>query len=187
MSSGSITNLIRPFKDGDPEAVDALWNRYMSRLVSIGKQNLQDAPRRAVDEEDVAQSAFHNFVQKARNGDFQKLDNRDDMWRLLVTITIRKANKVYRREKRREVVEGSAALLETLVKNEPTPEFICELRETVATLINSLSDQKLQEIALAKLEGLTTREIAERIGRSTPTVERKVRLIREAWRGLDLQ
>jgi DNA-directed RNA polymerase specialized sigma24 family protein len=37
-------------------------------------------------------------------------------------------------------------------------------------------------MVLYKLEGYTNREIAEKLGRSRPTIERRLRLIREIWR-----
>ena len=41
---------------------------------------------------------------------------------------------------------------------------------------------QLRTIALLKLEGHTNDEIAARIGRSVPTVERRLRLIRQTWK-----
>ena len=46
--------------------------------------------RRAADEEDVALSAFDSFCRGAEQGRFPQLDGRDDLWHLLVVITVRK-------------------------------------------------------------------------------------------------
>ena len=43
-------------------------------------------------------------------------------------------------------------------------------------------DEGLQQIALLKLAAYTNEEIAVRIERSLPTVERRLRLIRAAWK-----
>ena len=48
-------------------------------------------PRVAADEEDVALSAFDSFCRGAQRGRFPQLDDRDNLWRLLVVITSRKA------------------------------------------------------------------------------------------------
>jgi hypothetical protein len=42
-------------------------------------------------------------------------------------------------------------------------------------------DDKLRSVAVWKLEGYTNAEIAARLGRAPATVERKLRLIRDAW------
>ena len=43
------------------------------------------------DEEDAALSAFNSFCDGAARGKFPQLADRDDLWRLLVVITARKA------------------------------------------------------------------------------------------------
>ena len=66
---------------------------------------------------------------------------------------------------------------------EPTPEFAAEMVEAVDRLFDQLDDDELRQIALHKLEGCTNEEIAGKIGRALPTVERRLRLIRERWQG----
>jgi DNA-directed RNA polymerase specialized sigma24 family protein len=46
-----------------------------------------------------------------------------------------------------------------------------------------LPEGDLRDIAVAKLDGFTNDEIAERLGVQTRTVERKLRTIRELWSG----
>lgn len=48
--------------------------------------------------------------------------------------------------------------------------------------IGRLDAEKALEVALLRLEGVENREIAERLEISVSSVERKLRLIREAWR-----
>ena len=43
------------------------------------------------------------------------------------------------------------------------------------------ANDELRKIAIAKLEGFSTDEITHSIGRSIPTVERRLRLIRDTW------
>ena len=52
--------------------------------------------------------------------------------------------------------------------------------EAVEGLLGQLDDE-LRSIALWKLEGYTNEEIATRIGRVVPTVERRLRMIRSLW------
>jgi DNA-directed RNA polymerase specialized sigma24 family protein len=53
--------------------------------------------------------------------------------------------------------------------------------EEYARLLDGLGDDALRSVAVWKLEGYTNKEIAARLGRAPATVERKLRLIRDAW------
>jgi DNA-directed RNA polymerase specialized sigma24 family protein len=55
---GSVSRWLGPLQDGDPAAVQQLWQRYFHRLVGLARKKLHGAPRRLADEEDVALSAF---------------------------------------------------------------------------------------------------------------------------------
>ena len=48
-------------------------------------------------------------------------------------------------------------------------------------LLGLLGDTELRSVAVWKMEGWTNEEIAQQIGRSLPTVERKLRMIRGLW------
>src|SRR5262245_7089655 len=67
---GSISVWIEQLKDGDADAAQPLWERYYHRLVGLARKKLGDLPRRATDEEDVVQSAFRSFFQRAGEGHF---------------------------------------------------------------------------------------------------------------------
>src|SRR4029078_8088898 len=90
-SAGSVTRWITALKHGDEAAAQPLWERYYRRLVSLARQKLPIARRSQDDEEDVVQSAFHSFFQGVARGRFPQLHDRDNLWRLLVVITARKA------------------------------------------------------------------------------------------------
>src|SRR5262249_26493472 len=85
----SITTWIALLRQGDAAAAQPLWERYFARLVAFARGKLQGVARRAADEEDVALSAFHSFCQAA--GRFPRLNDRDDLWQVLVMLTARKA------------------------------------------------------------------------------------------------
>ena len=83
---------------GDSYAAQKLWERYLDRLVRLARRKLGGAPRRAADEEDVAIAAFANFYRGVEAGRFSKLDDRDDLWQLLIVLTERNAIDQIRRE-----------------------------------------------------------------------------------------
>ena len=181
MTDQSVTTWINELKSGESAAAEKLWHRYFNQLVLVGKRALGESPRRAADEEDVALSAFKSFCLRAAQGQFEQLDDRGDLWKLLTTITIRKARKQACRENLRKTLDDSTFLLDGLASSDPPPEFVVLLDDTTESSLAKLGDPMLQQVARGRLEGLTHREIAARISRSIPTVERKLRLVREIW------
>jgi RNA polymerase sigma factor (sigma-70 family) len=184
-SEESVTQWIEQLKAGHHAAAERLWQRYFRQLVAVARSHLRGTPGRATDEEDVALSAFDSFCRGAEGGRFPKLLDRDSLWRLLATLTLRKAHNVRRDEQRqkrggRQVI-GAEAFLEQVVGREPTPELAAELAEECRRLLGRLDDAALQSLALLKMEGYTNRELADRLGCGVRTVERKLRLIRQIW------
>lgn len=197
-SDASVTQWIDALRAGDTEAAQKLWERYFERLVSFASKKLGAAPRRAADEEDVVISAFNSFCLGVAEGRFPKLDDRDDLWRVLMTITERKVSDQLKHAVRQKrgggKVRGESAFLHPDDSTaqaginqvggcEPTPEFAALMAEQFEELLGSLQNEDigLREVALLKLEGYTNKEIAARIGRTTRSVERKLQRIRLVW------
>ena len=193
---GSVTHWLGALKGGDAAAAQRLWERYFDRLVRLARAKLGAMPRGAADEEDVALSAFHSFCQGAARGRFPRLDDRDNLWRLLVTITARKALHQVRRQASQKrggdrVPVGSApaggeddadgAGLERVVGREPTPQFAAMVADECRRLLAALDDETLRQVALLRMEGYSDEEIAARVDCSLRTVSRKLALIRKAW------
>src|SRR5205085_626675 len=159
---------------------------YFRRLVGLARKKLQDTRRGAADEEDVALSAFTSFCKGALAGRFPRLDDRNDLWRLLVTLTARKAFDQRRNEHCQKrgggAVLGESALmspgqdagevagLEQIVGQEPTPAFAAQVAEECQRLLNCLDSEELRSIALLKLEGDTTEQVAAKLGCAPSTV-----------------
>src|SRR5450755_4667657 len=94
---GSVTRWLGDLKAGDTDAAQKLWERYFGALVRLAHARLRNAAHGAEDEEDAALSAFDSFCAAAAQGRFPRLDDREDLWRILVTLTQRKAlNQVER-------------------------------------------------------------------------------------------
>src|SRR4051794_35421101 len=100
MSDGSVTRWVGPLAQGDEQAAQRLWDEYFARLVALARSRLRGAARRVADEEDIALSAFNSFCRGAERGRFPRLNDRDDLWQMLVVITVRKAIDLTRRENR---------------------------------------------------------------------------------------
>jgi DNA-directed RNA polymerase specialized sigma24 family protein len=196
-SEGSITGWLRQLQAGDRAAVQPLWERYFRLLVARARDALRTAPRRAADEEDVTLSAFNSFCRGAERGRFPRLNDRDDLWRLLLVLTLRKASHLVRDERRakrgggkvlpevdlargREDNEGLA--LDALIGSEPTPEMAVSFAEECRQQLERLGDDDLRAIAVWQLEGYTVEEMSAKLGRSARTVARKLAVIRDRWR-----
>jgi DNA-directed RNA polymerase specialized sigma24 family protein len=146
-----------------------------------------------VDAEDVALDAFACFCVGIAKGRFPQISNREDLWRLLFVLTLRRVRDAARREsaKRRHsgrVVQAGdlfdlpEADLDRLASPEPDPAWAAAVADEVTVLLAALSDERLRRIALALLEGHTEAEIAVQLGCSLRTIERKRALIRQFWR-----
>jgi RNA polymerase sigma factor (sigma-70 family) len=195
-SEGSVTRWVTALKGGDVAAAQPLWERYHRRLVGLAREKLRSARRRAADEEDVVQNAFHSFFQGVAHGRFPQLQDRDNLWRLLVVITARKAldQLAHEHSKRqgRGTLQGESrispggpdaddAAIEEVVGDEPTPEFAAQVAEEYERLLGLLGDESLCRVAVWKMEGLTNDEVAERLDCSRRTVARKLETIRIIW------
>jgi len=101
-SDGSVTHWIHQLQEGDSKAVQPIWERYFERLVRLARSKFRSAQPRGADEEDVALSALDSFCRGAEAGRFPQLEDRDNLWRLLVVITARKAVDLIRHEQRQK-------------------------------------------------------------------------------------
>jgi len=191
---GSITCWIDQLRAGDQAAAQSLWERYFQRLVGLARVKLRAGGDS--DEEDAALSAFQSFCQGAARGRFPRLDDRHDPWRVLVTITARKAADQI--ERARSLKRGGGRLLDEAALDgpdperriggldqlpgpDPTPEFAAMVAEQYQRLLDLLGDEALRSIAVWKLEGYTVKEIAQRLDRSERMVAYKLGLIRLRW------
>ena len=192
-SGGSITHWINEIKDGNRDAAQGLWERYFARLVRLARFKMSADNRRVSDEEDIAISVFEAFCRAAENGRFPDLSDRDGLWRLLVKMTARKAIDERRKQNRLRrgggEVRGESVFstnpttdeqnaLAQVIGDEPTPEFVAMMTEQLGRIFGLLTDPKLKELAMGKLEGYTNEELAQQQNCSERTIARRLKLIR---------
>ena len=193
---GSITQWIQRLQQGDLSAVQHLWNRYATQLTDLARQRLAHAPKGIADEDDIAQCVFSSLCRGAEAGRFNDLKSRDDLWWLLLAIAKRKTVDHIRREaakkrsQKRTFNESELSTpgtpttllkLDSLIADEPTPDFIVMLEEQTRRLMGLLRDDRLRAVALSRIEGYSVAEIAAQFAVSRRSVERKLQLIRAAW------
>jgi DNA-directed RNA polymerase specialized sigma24 family protein len=189
VSDGSITRLIPGVRAGDELAIAELWRRYAFRVRGVAKPIVQGLSPGAGDVDDVAQSTFDAFFDAAATGRAPNLEGRDDLWRLLATISRRKATDRVRRETRQRRGGGGRAADEPVANMPaagPTPSAEVALQELLDKLmlrIDDYGDGRLKVIAVLRLEGAATDEIAAELGCTRRTVQRKLQILERLWTG----
>ena len=196
MTEDHITTWIQHLHQVDEEAAEQIWMAYFPRLVRLAREKLGAHPRRAADEEDIAISAMMSFFRGAEAGRFE-LHDRHDLWNLLATITVRKVAAERRRflaQKRgggavrdEAAIAGSDSdhaqgLAEIALDEHHLPELAEAVARMCEDLLSQLNDEKLQQTALLKMEGFTSREIADQMGCSVSRVKQRLARIRWKWR-----
>lgn len=191
----SVTVLLDALKAGDDQAAAQIWRKYSRKLIELARGRLIRSRRSSTgEEEDVALSAFNSFCAGALKGRFPELEGRDNLWRLLVRITFRKARKRLRSELTLKRGAGRTLRMSDLEREDaqvdsflvvadphPSPMLAAILEEEVRLLLETLDEGPLRKIAQDKLDGFTNEEIAERLGCARQTVSRKLEIIRKTW------
>ncbi|MEQ9411387.1 MAG: ECF-type sigma factor [Fuerstiella sp.] len=192
MSCDEITELLQRVCQGrDEQATHKLWQAYYHRLQEVARRRLKDFPCRVADEEDVAQSAMNSFFKAAENRRLSPVQNREDLWKLLLTITIRKVN----RHKERAMAQKRGADLAAgesgfargngndpiNLAGVPDDRFVDTLMLECQELIETLPGTSLPQIALLRMEGHSVEEIAQLQNVAVSTIKRKLARIRTIW------
>jgi RNA polymerase sigma-70 factor, ECF subfamily len=195
-SPGSMTRALAELRSAEPgvrnDAAQRLWERFAPRLCDLARSRLNPIIRVREDENDIVQSMFQQFFE-AQQADRYELRSREELWRLLVRMTLCKvANAAHYhrrgcRDVRRERSQASSGRMPEnaydrevgivpLLALSPEEEAISRI-ELARILL--LLDEGQRQIIGWKLEGDTNAEIGRKIRRTERTVELKMRLIRE--------
>ena len=196
MADESVTTWIKRVQS-DPWAAQQIWQRYVGQLVALARARLRRV-HTVADEDDVVVIAFEKFLRAAKAGRFPKLDDREDLWQILVLLTDRVAVDLIRRhlavKRGGGEVRGESALAGGAVSDqsaqigmngvpgpEPTAEFAAMAVEQYRRLLDALKSDELRSIAIAKMDGHSNEEIAAELDLSLRSIERKLGLIRSIW------
>ena len=183
----SITALLPGVKRANPKAVQALFDRLYNRIARISLKKL-GGPRRRFDEDDVANSAFREFLGRAAAGDFKKLENREDVWQLLTLIVGDKVSERLQHEGRKKRggsrPEVSLEEVEEALSDDPSLE--AEVRDAKEFLLANLPRDEHRRVFELLEEGRTHEEIAKLLNLSVRTVDRRIEDIRVAARQIGI-
>jgi len=178
-------DLLERYRQGDSQAADTLFARYVQQLTEMVRWHISPMLRRRLDPEDAVHSAYRSFFVRARDNRFV-LERSGELWKLLVTITLNKLRRqiAYHRAQKRAVhkdrplerasfesidIAAGASPLHALAAAEELGSFMAKL----SPLQRSVLELRLQERRWD--------EIAATIGRSERTVRRALEEIRLIW------
>ncbi|MEM7476852.1 MAG: sigma-70 family RNA polymerase sigma factor [Planctomycetota bacterium] len=175
--------------EGKESAVLEFWSRYGESLQRVAERQIASWLRRRVDPEDVVQSACRTFFRRASAGDFE-FESKDDVWKLLLTITLNKVRMQARfhSRNRRSVSKEQAMPEEANLQPAEWDHAIeqVELKDMLQVAFSDKDDERKHVLEMW-LEGRTQNEIAEEIGCSERTVRRIQDRIRKDLSGYLLQ
>ncbi len=170
-------HLVSRFRQGDEDAAEELFSRYVRRLVALANSRLSSKMSRRIDAEDIVQSAYRSFFTRARDGKYV-FQQSGDLWRLLVVITLNKLRQKVefhsagkRRIDREQSCDVGGLVHAEVVTREPSPVETLGVIEEIEQLTKGLDDTQ-RHIVSMRLQGYSIDEIASDVQRSERTVRR---------------
>lgn len=173
--TASDIELMQKIAQSDSKALEALYNRYSSIFYTLIKKIVTD--------EKAAEEIFCDvFVIIWRKIKMYNLTSRN-VYTWLITLTRNKAIDYRRRERNPEVMPEYTDEYEdkyiipnlSNLADEIDIETAMKVKNSVEKALNKLTDAQQYVIYLAYYEGLTEKEIAERLNIPLPTVKQKVK------------
>jgi RNA polymerase sigma-70 factor (ECF subfamily) len=182
--------LVDRCRQGDQVASQELFDRYVSRLITMVHRRMSSQLSRRVDAEDIVQSAFRSFFVGVEKEKFQ-IDQAGDLWRLLVVMSLNKLRRRvahHRAAKRGMDAERSVNIqlgdenvqCFEAAASEPLPDAAAAVMDEFALVTSDLEPYQ-NEIIRLRMQGYEMTEIAEAVGRSERTVRRVLDKIRSRW------
>jgi RNA polymerase sigma factor (sigma-70 family) len=159
---------------GDPDVVSEFWAIFGEPLRRVAERQISAALARRIDPDDIVQSACRTFFRRAKQGEFDCSDT-DDLWRLMLTITLNKARMQARFQSRKRRQMSAERPLDAVA--DPAAEQFeqaiaaVDLADFLEMVFRQLDDES-RDILQRSLDGQTQKEIAAALGCSERTVRR---------------
>jgi RNA polymerase sigma-70 factor, ECF subfamily len=173
-------SLVKRLDDGESKAFQDLFDQYSERLRIVVARNVNEKLAKRFDSEDVLQSAYRTFFRRFGDSEFE-ISNAQELWRLLVKITICKTQTFARRhtaDKRNVDAEQRDADVSQLLRGGVSGEDAIALWEEVETALKDLPEQA-HVILQMRLEGESKTEIGNKLDLSRQTIHRTLKLIHD--------
>jgi RNA polymerase sigma factor (sigma-70 family) len=180
---GTVTAILIAIRSGDRHAQSSMWRICHPQLRQVARQMLRPKTRAVADEDDVLVEVMCSVLQRLELGRYPEVQNRQDLFRLLHAVTVRRAINLNRHAAREKRGSTRRALnQDQLLSNvqDPRAQFLGR-QEELAHLLSLLPEDLMRTVALMRLDGYCVTEIATMTNMSLPTIERRLRSIREIW------
>ncbi|TWT91996.1 ECF-type sigma factor [Stieleria varia] len=195
LQPASVSLLLQQLKTGDEFASTEIWKRYIEQLLPLAREKLKGLRSSCADEDDILLSVFDRFFRAVKEERFAHLQNREDLWQVLLVLTDRRIADQFRKSHAQKRGGGKIVSLDDVILSEsthsdnlmeladrgPTPEFATAFANQLEVALERLDEGSSREVAVLRMEGYSTKEIGEQLGISLSAVERKLRMIRDVW------
>ena len=177
VSDGSVSRHIHDARLGRVIALEQLTEKYWNRLVGFARSKMTPHLKQIEDEDDIANRVLTEFFDGIGNGKYKGLSNRNQLWRMLAKMTVRRVIDHFDKftaQKRgggnvkhagnfEKDVSSSIRGVPEISLNEIDPHLGAALKESYTNLFQSLDDPKDRKIVTWHLEGLSDKQIAWRL------------------------
>lgn len=199
MQDRSDTTLLGGLKEGNASHTGELVSRYYDRIVQAASKRLHGRFAVIAGPDDIAVSVFESLWQLAREKRLgnEQLNDREELWRLLLSMVNFKVTDHIRRESAQKrgggrLLDENAltndasravpyATLDQFPDDAPLADEVVCVEEQHEWLMEVLGDDVLREVVTRRLEGQKINEIADFFQRSERWVKRKLSIVRGLW------
>jgi RNA polymerase sigma-70 factor, ECF subfamily len=176
-SATSTFGLVERFKRGETEAFSLIFRKYRRRLAVLVYYKMSAELRAAVEVDDILQEVFLAAARDMGNFTYQSPGSlmawlsRIADYGLMDAARYQKRGKRHAEEMLRFRSESNPGGPEPVDRETPSQVFArAENMQILLKKLDALSADYREMILLAKFEGLTTKEISERVKRSRESV-----------------
>lgn len=189
---GSVSGWIAQLRQGDPAAINNLVARYFGKIAQYAEGRLRRGIRVTDDGEDIALTVLQAIAKQVSNGRYPDLQDRDDLWFMMIVIAqhavIDRQRVELRRSKSGAPIHNMTDLLQTynveldnFIGREDSEARLLEIIDCWEELLRKLPDDRMRQVAQLKIQGLSNREVANELDLVPRTVDRKVNAISQLW------
>jgi RNA polymerase sigma-70 factor (ECF subfamily) len=182
--SDEIRAFLARIQAGDEDAARELLLRYEAEVRLVVRRQLPRLLRSRFDSLDFLQSVWGSFFRRVKEGGPSEFEDSRHLVAFLARAAKNKVIDEYRRAAsqkqdmhREEPLWADGVRPRELADGGETPSQVAEAREAFGRLRELMPADRLQVLEL-KAEGLSSREIGERLGVSERTVQRAIEDLR---------
>jgi DNA-directed RNA polymerase specialized sigma24 family protein len=192
LTPGSVSGWIAKMREGDSVAIEQLVARYFGKITQFADGKLRCGIRVSDDGEDIANFVMQVVSNNVAKGCFPNLQDRDDLWFLMIAIAQNAVIDRQRTEMRRKRLASTMHTMTDLLaiynldlddflgKEDPQSKLL-EIIDCWEQLLKSLPDERTRQVAQLKIQGVSNLEIASKLRVVERTVTRKLDLILRRW------